>query len=139
MSKLLLLLLTIQKDHRKDLYHDKPKQPLLETIDEDEPLEKGTNQNKDVKDVDEIETFVKCFQEYTTKDILKGISLYFNPGSMIGIMGPSGCGKTTFLDILTGRRRKGKFNVTNYLWRGTYIITTLFFIIGRYLHQWFFN
>lgn len=66
---------------------------------------------KPVQDGEENETFVKCFREYTTKEILKGISLYFNPGNMIGIMGPSGCGKTTFLDILTGRREKGKFTV----------------------------
>ncbi len=62
---------------------------------------------------EEVEdTFVSCFQEWTTKQILQGISLYFNPKSIIGIMGPSGSGKTTFLDILTGRRR-GKFNVRN--------------------------
>ena len=43
--------------------------------------------------------------------ILKGVSVYFNPGNMIGIMGPSGCGKTTFLDLLTGRRTTGTITV----------------------------
>ena len=45
------------------------------------------------------------------KEILKGISIYFNPGEMIGIMGPSGCGKTTFLDLLTARRKTGTCQV----------------------------
>ena len=47
----------------------------------------------------------------TTKNILKGVSVYFNPGKMVGIMGPSGCGKTTFLDLLTGRRKSGLIKV----------------------------
>jgi ABC-type multidrug transport system ATPase subunit len=42
------------------------------------------------------------------KSIINGISSYFNPKEMVAIMGPSGCGKTTLLDLLTGRRRKGK-------------------------------
>ena len=46
-----------------------------------------------------------------TKNILKGVSVYFNPGKMVGIMGPSGCGKTTFLDLLTGRRKTGIIKV----------------------------
>ena len=46
------------------------------------------------------------------KEILKGLSLYFNPGEMIGIMGPSGSGKTTFLDIVTGRRKTGTISVS---------------------------
>ena len=45
------------------------------------------------------------------KMIIKGVSSYFNPGQLVAIMGPSGCGKTTFLDLLTGRRRKGKRQV----------------------------
>ena len=47
-----------------------------------------------------------CFGK-RQKEILKGISVYFNPGEMIGVMGPSGSGKTTFLDLLTGRRKAG--------------------------------
>lgn len=73
--------------------------------------EKREDNPKHEEEEEEEETAIKCFQEWTTKDILKGISLYFNPGSMIGIMGSSGCGKTTFLDLLTGRRSSGKFNV----------------------------
>ena len=87
----------------------------METIEESESSDKetsGEHANKSEDNQEEEEkTFMKCFQEWTTKDILKGISLYFNPGSMIGIMGPSGCGKTTFLDLLTGRRSGGRFNV----------------------------
>ena len=43
--------------------------------------------------------------------ILDGISAFFNPGNLVGIMGPSGCGKTTLLDLLTGRRRAGFIKV----------------------------
>ena len=43
--------------------------------------------------------------------ILDGVSVFFNPGEMVGIMGPSGCGKTTFLDLLTGRRKTGTVKV----------------------------
>lgn len=84
----------------------------METINENKELEKKKTEDVKDKDGEENDTFMKCFQEYTTKEILKGVSLYFNPGTMIGLMGPSGCGKTTFLDILTGRRTTGKFAVS---------------------------
>jgi len=40
--------------------------------------------------------------------ILKDVTGYFAPGTMTATMGPSGAGKTTFLDIVTGRKSKGK-------------------------------
>ena len=49
--------------------------------------------------------------EENKKEILKGISLYFNPGEMASIMGPSGSGKTTFLDLITARRKEGTISV----------------------------
>lgn len=77
-----------------------------------ETKQEEEEEEKEVTDKDnDDDTFVHCFSEYTKREILKGISLYFNPYSMVGIMGPSGCGKTTFLDLLTGRRRSGKFDV----------------------------
>ena len=53
----------------------------------------------------------KVFGGHFTKEILRGISVYFNPGNMVGIMGPSGSGKTTLLDVLTGRRTTGTVKV----------------------------
>ena len=53
----------------------------------------------------------KFFGIQVTKEILKNISVYFNPGNIVGIMGPSGSGKTTLLDILTGRRTAGTTKV----------------------------
>ena len=52
-----------------------------------------------------------CGREEVVKEIVKGISVYFNPGEMTAIMGSSGSGKTTLLDLLTGRRNKGMMKV----------------------------
>mmetsp|Transcript_26529 Transcript_26529/g.61927 ORF Transcript_26529/g.61927 Transcript_26529/m.61927 type:complete len:626 (+) Transcript_26529:107-1984(+) len=44
--------------------------------------------------------------------ILKGVTGYFAPGQITATMGPSGAGKTTFLDIVTGRKTRGKITGT---------------------------
>ena len=64
--------------------------------------------------IEDPESTFRGIQRTTTKQILKDISMYFNPGEMIGIMGPSGCGKTTFMDLLTGRRKTGMQTVKYY-------------------------
>lgn len=116
-------------------HQHKPGQLLLETIEDNKQPEKKIEGVKD-KEGEVNDTFVKCFREYTTKEILKEVSLYFNPGSMIGLMGPSGCGKTTFLDILTGRRETGKFGVIYMPPRKSCIAIIVLFLIGQYLCQW---
>ena len=72
-----------------------------------------SNQSGDQTPVEEMKT---AFGGRVVKEILKGISIYFNPGEMIGIMGPSGCGKTTFLDLLTARRKTGNCKVHMYMY-----------------------
>ncbi|KAL9139201.1 ABC transporter [Amphidinium carterae] len=44
--------------------------------------------------------------------ILSDVTGYFAPGTLTATMGPSGAGKTTFLDIVTGRKTKGKVTGT---------------------------
>ena len=88
----------------------------MEPISEEAPPPTPEEKKKELQETIENEnddTFIRCFQEWTTKEILKGVSLYFNPSSMIAIMGPSGCGKTTFLDLLTGRRQNGISKVSS--------------------------
>ena len=59
----------------------------------------------------EGEEVEESFGGLVSKEILRGVSAYFNPGNMIGIMGPTGSGKTTLLDVLTGRRTAGTIKV----------------------------
>lgn len=40
-------------------------------------------------------------------DLLKGVSGYFEPGTLTALMGSSGAGKTTLLDVLSGRKNTG--------------------------------
>lgn len=39
---------------------------------------------------------------YGAVEVLKGVSLTFEPGEFVAILGPSGCGKTTLLRIIAG-------------------------------------
>ena len=42
------------------------------------------------------------------RDLLKGVSGHFYPGTMTALMGASGAGKTTLLDVLSGRKNQGE-------------------------------
>eukprot|EP01028_Stygiella_incarcerata_P013026 TRINITY_DN81068_c0_g1_i1.p1 TRINITY_DN81068_c0_g1~~TRINITY_DN81068_c0_g1_i1.p1 ORF type:complete len:814 (+),score=198.48 TRINITY_DN81068_c0_g1_i1:127-2568(+) len=48
----------------------------------------------------------------TGKNILRGITLEFQPGCLHAVMGPSGCGKSTLLHILCGLREPTQGYVT---------------------------
>eukprot|EP01034_Spumella_vulgaris_P047481 gene47481-biopygen33234 len=41
-------------------------------------------------------------------DLLRGVSGYFEPGTVTALMGSSGAGKTTLLDVLSGRKNTGE-------------------------------
>src|SRR4051812_9186641 len=43
------------------------------------------------------------FKSYGKHDVLKGVNLQVNTGSIYGLLGPSGCGKTTLLRMLLDR------------------------------------
>lgn len=49
------------------------------------------------------------------KQIISGVTAYFNPGQLVAIMGPSGAGKTTLLDVLTARRHFQETEVSIFL------------------------
>ena len=56
--------------------------------------------------------FKEIWYTVTTKDkeeldLLKGVSGYFEPGTLTALMGASGAGKTTLLDVLSGRKNTG--------------------------------
>ena len=57
-------------------------------------------------------SFKDIWYTVTTKDkeeldLLKGVSGYFEPGTLTALMGASGAGKTTLLDVLSGRKNTG--------------------------------
>jgi iron complex transport system ATP-binding protein len=49
--------------------------------------------------------------DYTTKPVLKDISLSIRQGSFTGIVGPNGSGKTTLLNIITGQLKAASGNI----------------------------
>ncbi len=48
-------------------------------------------------------------------DLLRGVSGYFEPGTMTALMGASGAGKTTLMDVLAGRKNTGKIKGEMYI------------------------
>jgi len=57
-------------------------------------------------------SFIDVWYSVTPKggeelDLLKGVSGYFEPGTVTALMGSSGAGKTTLLDVLAGRKNTG--------------------------------
>ncbi len=41
-------------------------------------------------------------KSYGKKEVLRGLTLNYEPGQVIGLLGPNGCGKTSLIKILTG-------------------------------------
>ena len=52
---------------------------------------------------------------YGTIDVLKGLDMDVEIGSIYGLLGPSGCGKTTLLKVILGRLapKQGSVSVLN--------------------------
>ena len=48
-------------------------------------------------------------------DLLRGVSGFFEPGTVTALMGSSGAGKTTLLDVLSGRKNTGTIKGNMYL------------------------
>lgn len=48
-------------------------------------------------------------------DLLRGVSGYFEPGTVTALMGSSGAGKTTLLDVLSGRKNTGQIRGNIYI------------------------
>ncbi|POM75483.1 ATP-binding cassette (ABC) Superfamily, partial [Phytophthora palmivora] len=42
------------------------------------------------------------------KQLLRGITAYFEPGRMVALMGATGAGKTTLMDVIAGRKTGGR-------------------------------
>lgn len=67
-------------------------------------------------------------------DLLKGVSGFFEPGTITALMGSSGAGKTTLLDVLAGRKNTGVVKGEIYL-NGLPKIETYFRKIMGYVEQ----
>ena len=75
--------------------------PDIETIKAAElPFEPVTFAFKDIG-------YRVTLKDKTEKVLLKGVSGFFEPGTMTALMGSSGAGKTTLLDVLAGRKNSG--------------------------------
>lgn len=48
---------------------------------------------------------------YGTREVLRGVDLHIEPGTVMGLLGPNGAGKTTTIEILEGFRRRSSGSV----------------------------